>query len=116
MKFYLVIIAGYLFCLFVGSLFVSLIFKILGYPEAKLSGIKRAGMIIGLFERFIILTFVLLNQYSGIAFIFTAKSIARFEELKNREFAEYYLIGTFASLSFALLCGEIIKFILPFYN
>ncbi len=103
------IVTGYFFCIFVGSLFVSLIFKIIKYQEAKSSGIKKAGMIIGFFERFIILTFVLLNQYSGIAFILTAKSIARFEELKNREFAEYYLIGTFASLSFAILCGEFIK-------
>jgi len=104
-----VLIAGYLICLFVGSLFVSLIFKILKYPEGKFSGIRKAGMLVGILERFVILTFVLLNQYSGIAFIFTAKSIARFDELKNREFGEYYLIGTLASLSFAIFWGEIIR-------
>jgi formate/nitrite transporter FocA (FNT family) len=27
-----------------------------------------------------------------------AKSIARFEELKQREFAEYFLVGTLASV------------------
>jgi len=84
----------------------------LNYKEAKFSGIRKAGMIIGIFERFIVLTFVLLSQYSAIAFIFTAKSIARFEELKNREFSEYYLIGTLSSISFAILCGEIMKWII----
>lgn len=82
------------------------------FPEEKEeSGIKYAGLVIGFLERFIILTFVLLNQYSAIAFIFTAKSIARFEELKNRIFAEYYLIGTLSSVSFTIFCGEIIKFL-----
>lgn len=71
-------------------------------------------MIIGIFERFITLTFVLLGQYPAIAFIFAAKSIARFEELKNREFAEYYLIGTFSSISFAIFWGEIMKWMM--YN
>lgn len=41
------IVTGYFFCIFVGSLFVSLIFKIIKYQEAKSSGIKKAGMIIG---------------------------------------------------------------------
>lgn len=102
LKILLIIIPAYLVAIFLGSLFVSSILKILSYEEAKFSGIRKAGLIIGIFERFITLTFVLLNQYSGIAFIFTSKSIARFEELKNREFAEYYLIGTLSSLSFAI--------------
>jgi len=34
-----------------------------------------------------------------------AKSIARFQELKERKFAEYYLIGTLSSILFAMLVG-----------
>lgn len=108
---YIVIILGYVLILLVGKIFVDFICRYLNFPYAKDTGIKRAGMIIGFLERFIILTFVLLNEYSAIAFIFTAKSIARFEELKDRDFAEYYLVGTLSSVSFAILCGEIMKFI-----
>ncbi len=106
------ILIGYIITIFGGSIFVSLIFKAINFKEAKISEIKFAGMIIGFLERFIILTLVLLNQYSSVAFIFTAKSIARFEELKTRDFSEYYLVGTLASVSFAILCGETIKFLL----
>jgi len=60
---------------------------------------------IGILERMLILTFVFLNQYATIALILTAKSIARFEGLKKREFAEYYLIGTLSSILFAILTG-----------
>jgi len=78
------ILFGYLVTILGGSFFVSSMFRLVNFKEGKFSGIKYAGMLIGFFERFIILTLVLLNQYSAIAFIFTAKSIARFEELKKQ--------------------------------
>lgn len=79
------------------------------------TGVKGTGKIIGILERFVILTFVLLNQYTGIAIVLMAKSIARFDELKERDFAEYYLVGTLASISFALGCGIIMKFLLKLW-
>lgn len=108
----IVILAGYVVSIFCGGPFVSLLCKTVDFSIAKDSGLRRAGMIIGFLERFVILTFVLLGQYSAIAFIFTAKSIARFEELKDRNFSEYYLVGTLSSVSFAIFCGEIMKFLL----
>jgi hypothetical protein len=68
-------------------------------------GIEGAGMAIGILERVFTLTLVLVGQYAAIALIFTAKSIARFEELKKRQFSEYYLIGTLSSILFALAVG-----------
>ncbi|MCD6422561.1 MAG: hypothetical protein J7L42_00375 [Elusimicrobia bacterium] len=108
----LVIVFFYVFTLGMGHLFVSLICKSLNFYTGAQSGIKHAGMIIGIFERFLILTFVLLNQYMAMGLIFTAKSIARFEDLKKREFSEYYLVGTLASFSFAVVCGLILKWLL----
>ena len=75
------------------------------------SGIKGAGFTIGIFERILIFTFVLTNQYSAISIIFAAKSIARFRELDKRDFAEYYLLGTFTSITFALIVGIFFKLI-----
>lgn len=44
-----------------------------------------------------------------LALLVTAKSIARFEELKERRFAEYYLAGILASLLVALTLGFALK-------
>ena len=76
------------------------------------NGLKSAGMIIGMIERIIILTFVLVNEYTAITIIFAAKSIARFNELKIREIAEYYLIGTLLSISFAMFIGIVTRLIM----
>ena len=75
-------------------------------------GLKRAGAIIGILERIFVLTLVLIGEYASIALIFTAKSIARFEELKNRKFAEYYLIGTLSSILLAMLVGILTRWLL----
>lgn len=75
------------------------------------SGIPGAGNLIGIFERILIFTFVLTDQYAAISIIFAAKSIARFSELNKRDFAEYYLLGTFTSITFALIAGTLFKLI-----
>ena len=75
--------------------------------ELQIGGLKRAGMIIGILERIIILTLVLVDQYTAISFIFTAKSIARFNELKNRKISEYYLIGTLLSMPLQSSSGSL---------
>lgn len=72
---------------------------------------QRAGYYIGLLERVIILTLVLFDGLGSIAFILTAKSIARFSELNNKKFAEYYLIGTLLSTILAIGGGLLFKFV-----
>ena len=44
-----------------------------------------------------------------IGLIFAGKSIARFRELKDERFAEYFLIGTLLSVVIALAGGIIIQ-------
>ena len=63
------------------------------------------GRMIGALERGLALTLVLLGQYGALGLIVAAKSLARFKALEDREFAEYFLIGTLASLLLALLGG-----------
>ncbi|MGB2842535.1 MAG: hypothetical protein WBC40_08690 [Halobacteriota archaeon] len=89
-----------------GAYFIKLMLR--RYEEdVGTSGLKGAGIVIGVVERVMVLTFVLVNQYTAITVIFAAKSIARFNELKDRKMAEYYLIGTLVSITFALLVGII---------
>ena len=56
-------------------------------------------------ERLLIVTLVLVDAWAGIGLILAAKSIARFKELENRRFGEYYLVGTLTSVLLAILIG-----------
>lgn len=58
----------------------------------------RAGSYIGGLERLLVIALLALGQYGSIAIVFTAKSIARFRQLDDREFAEYYIFGTLLSI------------------
>ena len=71
--------------------------------NTKTVGIERAGRAIGYLERVLILTFVLLGEYTAIGFLVTAKSILRYEA--TRVEGEYILIGTLASFTAAILIG-----------
>lgn len=99
----LIYFISYILAIVLGHFFVCLILK--RYPLPEKGGLEGAGAIIGILERIFTLTLVLIGQYTALGLIFTAKSVARFEELKNRKFAEYYLIGTLSSILFAMLIG-----------
>jgi len=86
--------------------------KVAATPKSILPEELGAGKIIGNLERFLILTLVILKQYTAIAFVLTAKSVARFRELEKREFAEYYLIGTLTSTLVAIIVGLLLS-VLP---
>ena len=49
-----------------------------------------------------VVTFVLAGADVAIGFVVAAKTIARFRLLDDRDFAEYYLLGTLASVALAL--------------
>lgn len=69
------------------------------------SGVRGSGRLIGMLERTIALVLILLGQWAALVLLVAAKSIARFEELKERRFAEYYLVGTLSSLLVAMAVG-----------
>ncbi|MCR4439662.1 MAG: hypothetical protein QHJ34_09835 [bacterium] len=94
---------GYLVAIYVGHYVVV---AVLGRLQiAARGGVPGAGALIGALERALTVTFVLLGQYTALGLVLTAKSITRFEKLKNRKFAEYYLVGTLASMLWAILVG-----------
>ena len=92
--------------LFIRKLFTSISSKT--YPKANLEELK-AGNIIGKLERIIIAILLLNNQFGVIGFVLTAKSIARFKQMENRDFAEKYLIGTLTSFLIVLISVFILK-------
>lgn len=68
----------------------------------------RTGRVIGTLERYIVLLLAVFGQWGAIALVLAAKSIARFEELKQRTFAEYYLVGTLSSMLIAVVSGLLV--------
>ena len=66
----------------------------------------KTSRYIGIVERILVIVLVLLGEISAIAFIFTAKSVARFQKL-DEKFASYYLFGTLLSLLIAILAGRL---------
>jgi hypothetical protein len=67
----------------------------------------RVGATIGVLERLLICTLTLVGQPMAVGLVITAKTIARFKQLEDREFGEYYLLGTLASVSIALTSAMI---------
>jgi len=99
----LIYFSSYILAVVGGHFFVRILLKKYHLPAE--GGLEGAGAMIGILERVFTLTLVLVGQYMALGLILTAKSIARFEELKDRKFAEYYLIGTLSSMLFATLIG-----------
>jgi hypothetical protein len=66
-------------------------------PEAE----YNRGRVIGVLERLIVFALILRGEYGALGFVIAAKSFARFKELNNRNFAEYFLVGTLASVTSA---------------
>jgi hypothetical protein len=79
--------------------------------EIEKGGLPNAGMYIGWLERLLIVTAVLMQSPSTVGLILAGKSIARFPEMKDPGFAEYFLIGTFLSFTIALAGGMLIQLI-----
>ncbi len=73
-------------------------------PEIKAESLTGAGAIIGLMERGLIFTLVLVGQAEGVGLLIAAKSILRFGAVKDdRALSEYVIIGTLASFGWALV-------------
>jgi len=101
---YLVVVfaGGYLIRFMTRGLVPTVPSGVVGEPAEQL---RNAGLYIGWLERFLIVTAVVLRSPTLIGLILTGKSIARFPEMREPKFAEYFLIGTLLSIGIALLGG-----------
>ncbi len=61
------------------------------------------GRLIGILERTFIYFLTIFGQYAAIGIVLALKSLARFKELDDRNFAEYFLIGSLLSVLFGVL-------------
>lgn len=71
--------------------------------EPITTSISNAGRMIGNMERRLITIALIAGQYTGIAFVLAAKTLARHKQLEEPSFAEYYLVGTLYSILYTIL-------------
>lgn len=60
------------------------------------------GKYIGILERLLITLFIGQNVFQGLALLIGMKTITRFKQFEDKNFAEYYLIGTLLSLTIGI--------------
>ncbi len=65
-------------------------------------GLDHAGRLIGYVERVLIVTFILVNEYTAIGFLIAAKGLFRINDTKR---SEYIIVGTMVSFAVAVLIG-----------
>lgn len=105
---YLLVFTGYLVCLKPANIFVKEVFQATDVQVSSDNEMPNAGKVIGVLERILTLTFIIVSQYSAVGFLIAAKSILRYrndETLKT----EYVLIGTMLSFGIAVMAGIIIN-------
>ena len=76
--------------------------------ETDHKSLPNAGKYIGIIERLFVLIFIVIGRWEVIGLLIAAKSVFRFNDLKernNRKLTEYILIGTLVSFGLAILAG-----------
>ena len=62
-----------------------------------------AGRVIGILERLILAAGIVVHSWEILAAVIALKTVARFQKLDQREFAEYFLVGSLFSVLWALI-------------
>lgn len=98
----LFVFAGYTLLMGTSTWFVNYVLDHANgdYEEADVD----TGRVTGKLENLLILTLVLLNAYTALGLVFTAKSIIRWRDISSRD-TNYYLTGTLANFTYSLLVG-----------
>lgn len=67
------------------------------------------GRMIGNLERLLLVVIVMVGSYEALGFIVAAKGLIRVKDFEDRNFAEYFLVGSLASVLVALTIGLILR-------
>lgn len=83
--------------------------------DAVQQGLPKGGKTIGILERLLVFMFVLVGKPEGVGFVLAAKSVFRIGELTNkheRNHAEYIMIGSLRSFTYALAVAFITQWLM----
>ncbi len=113
-------VAGFLIAVFAGGTVVGRLVQPFAaalasaLSEEAEGGLAHAGRLIGILERTLIFTSICLDFGELVGFVVAAKAILRFPETRggSRELSEYYLVGTLASVSWAVGMAVITRWLM----
>ena len=111
----LIILFSYLIVTLPAGIFISKVLDIFD-KYISLESLPFSGLLIGIIERILILSLVLLNQYEAIGFLIASKSFwfsSKFEFGKKER--DYILIGNLMSFAIAIIVGAITIIILKYF-
>jgi hypothetical protein len=112
-------VAGFITCVWAGAVVVE---RVVGPLARHLEGVLKqprpgllsAGRTIGLLERTLVFVAVLLRLEALVGLVIAAKAILRLPEAReagSRELSEYYLVGSLASISWAVVIVVLVRWI-----
>ena len=104
----LAIIAAYLISTKPANVLIKEVFNVFEINVTNQSELPNAGKLIGILERWMVLTFILVNQFEAVGFLIAAKSILRYKDDATIK-TEYVLIGTMLSFGIAVAFGVLIN-------
>lgn len=90
----------------VGNIACRLLFSSAGLKSESsetTSDLKPAGWIIGWLERTILAIGIVTQSWEVLAAVIALKTVARFKELDDQKFAEYFLVGSLFSVLWAVI-------------
>ena len=102
------VVCGYLIILSPSAVFIRMMLERLTANFSSEGSLPLAGQSIGMIERVLLLSFILLDQFAGLGFLLAAKSVFRFGDLsasKDKKLTEYVMLGTLLSVSVTLFVG-----------
>lgn len=102
----LFLIISYLICLKPANFFIREVFSATQIEVTSDNELPNAGKVIGILERLLTLTFIVIDQYEAVGFLIAAKSILRYRDEETLK-TEYVLIGTMLSFGIAVVLGII---------
>jgi hypothetical protein len=110
------ILLCYIFCTKPINIIIREIISAFNIEIGTNDDLPNAGKLIGITERFLILTFILMNQFEAVGFLLAAKSILRYknDDGDGSNKTEYVLIGTLLSFSITLAIIMFVKIIPKF--
>ncbi|MAD77469.1 MAG: hypothetical protein CML20_22325 [Rheinheimera sp.] len=115
---YLLLLLAYLLLMKPTSVLRGMVLTNISAPASTTKqGSPAAGHLIGIAERVLILTLILAGQYSGVGLVVAAKSVLRYNDLRDshdRALTEYILLGSLLSFGMTLLVAIVLLGLTPF--
>jgi hypothetical protein len=102
------VVCAYLIISNPSAVFIRMMLERLTGNFSNSGSLPLAGQTIGILERILMLSFILLDQFAGVGFLLAAKSVFRFGDLsasKDKKLTEYVMLGTLLSVSVTLFVG-----------